>query len=158
MITEVCDHPNGTVKFVELVNGGDSPLWLAGFAITRYSNGASTGDEAALAAMYLFPGDQFVASFTTEGDYNALYTAPPEMFRTYNAVISGNGDDAYALTWDGQIVDMYGEVGVDGFGTDWEYSDGSAKRLLGVERANQTWQGSEWVFVPGDKCRPGSRG
>ncbi len=73
-----------------------------------------------------------------------------------------NGDDTVTLEdINGEIIDIYGALGVDGFGTAWEYSRGWAYRLPGFG-PNTTFTLSEWnimddAFIgcdPNSACSP----
>ena len=46
----------------------------------------------------------------------------------WEKIVGGNGDDVYELYDGSSVVDIYGEVGVDGTGEDWEYLDAIAYR------------------------------
>ena len=77
---------------------------------------------------------------------DVFYGSPPSVFlsvygfvpdQATSSVISANGDDSYAiiLASDSSIVDLYGDVSVDGSGnyadgteTSWEFEDGRAER------------------------------
>jgi hypothetical protein len=66
-----------------------------------------------------------------------------------------NGDDVQILflgaaTGDGTdatIVDIVGEIGVDGTGEAWEYLDTWGTRNADVCDANTTWTASEWTIA-----------
>ena len=62
--------------------------------------------------------------------------------------ISGNGDDVYTLSENGVVVDIFGEVGVDGSGQPWEYENAVANRNAGSV-ANTIWTSSEWTITAG---------
>jgi hypothetical protein len=48
-------------------------------------------------------------------------------------------------------MDIFGEVGVDGAGSDWEFTDAVFKRREQVFAPTTTWDESEWIsFVGGD--------
>lgn len=56
-----------------------------------------------------------------------------------------NGDDAVELFWDGEVIDVFGEIDVDGTGQPWEYMDGWAARkaFTGPDGSNfilQNWR------------------
>ena len=58
-----------------------------------------------------------------------------------------NGDDRYILTdtADGSnLLDIHGEIDVDGSGKDWEYTDGYAYRLPGASANGGVFDISEW--------------
>ena len=45
----------------------------------------------------------------------------------------------------GEVVDVYGVVGVDGNGTNWEYLDGGVVRNLNVNLASSLFKNEEWT-------------
>lgn len=48
-----------------------------------------------------------------------------------SSAVGVNGDDPIELFLDGLVVDVFGEVNVDGTGQPWEYLDGFAYRKDG---------------------------
>lgn len=82
------------------------------------------------------------ANFTTE-----FSNATTSMEST---ALSVNGDDRVRIikTSDSSVIDIYGEDGVDGTGTNWEYKDGYAKRN-DTQGPNATFTESEWTFSNG---------
>ena len=72
--------------------------------------------------------------------------------------ISGNGDDVYELRLDGALVDIYGVVGTDGSGKDWEYTDSVAQLGAALDTPNPVWTASEWSITGGTgTASPGVR-
>ncbi|WP_242091974.1 T9SS type A sorting domain-containing protein [Aestuariivivens sediminicola] len=58
-----------------------------------------------------------------------------------------NGDDTVTIEdMNGTVIDIYGALGVDGFGTAWEYSRGWAYRKPGFG-PNATFTLSEWTIM-----------
>ena len=75
--------------------------------------------------------------------YAAIFNDVPEVETTY---ISGNGDDVYELVDNtGETMDIYGVIGEDGSGTNWEYLDGQAVRNIDVNEPNAIFTISEWT-------------
>ena len=52
--------------------------------------------------------------------------------------ISQNGDDAIELYCNGTVVDLYGDLDVDGTGEAWEYTDSWAFRTCNVDESQRT--------------------
>ena len=72
-----------------------------------------------------------------------VFSETPTIISTY---ISGNGDDVYELVDNlGITMDIFGVVGEDGNGTNWEYLDGRAVRNLTVVNPNNVFTVSEWT-------------
>lgn len=92
--------------------------------------------DIAIAGSYLYIGsevDGFTSYFGFAPDYNV------------GSVIGVNGDDVVELYHNGVVVDYYGEIGVDGSGSVWEYTDGWAYRVNGTG-PNTTFTTAEWIF------------
>ena len=55
-------------------------------------------------------------------------------------------------------TDVFGEIGVDGTGTAWEYTGGTVKRTASVTTPTASFNVTEWEFYPGvDDAIPFSR-
>lgn len=138
--------PGGFPKGIELYVVNDiSDLSIYG--LERAGNGAaSTGSET-----YTFPADSyttgdFIYVGTTSTDAPAAFLQYLNVTLTYQAdAVNHNGDDAMLLYKNGVVSDLYGEVGVDGTGTDWESLDGWAYRNAG-SGPNATFTLGEWTF------------
>ena len=64
-----------------------------------------------------------------------------------NSAANSNGDDTIALVNpSGQVVDLFGQIGIDGSGTAHEFEDGRALRILGVLRGSRSFKSSEWII------------
>lgn len=143
MITEVAD-PNNNVsaRFVELYNAGETAINLSGWKLNKYLNGATTVSGTALALTgIVIPSGGF--AIIAGIDYKILFDDIPDVETTY---ISGNGDDVYELVDNtGARIDIFGVVGEDGNGTNWEYLDGRAVRKTTISEPNPTFTISEWT-------------
>lgn len=62
--------------------------------------------------------------------------------------VSVNGNDAMVLYRDGVVHDVYGEIGVDGAGTAWDYEDGLAVRDPGLG-PSVTFEIDDWIVSKG---------
>jgi len=72
-----------------------------------------------------------------------MFSIAPNVASTY---ISGNGDDVYELVDNsGNRIDIFGVIGEDGNGTNWEYLDGQAIRNLDINEPNKVFTISEWI-------------
>jgi hypothetical protein len=58
------------------------------------------------------------------------------------AIVSGS-DDNY------KIVDLFGNPGVDGTGTNHDFTNGRAVRKRSATHANPDWDVDEWIIIPG---------
>ncbi|MDV7186372.1 DUF5689 domain-containing protein [Lutibacter sp. TH_r2] len=144
MITEVAD-PNNDVsaRFVELYNAGDSEIDLTGWKLNKYVNGATAPSSGGydLTGYSIAVGDFLIIANT---GFSAAFALTPDIETTY---MSANGDDSYELVDNaGVTMDMYGVIGEDGNGTNWEFEDGRAVRNITVVEPNATFTSSEWTI------------
>ena len=161
IISEIVDAtlPGGLPKFVELTNLGSGSVDLSTIWIGNFSNGSTTlgGGSATQLSGMLASGDSYVVSYESGdspgvGLFFDTYGFDPDFF-DLGAFI--NGDDVVAIfdgaaTGDGtdaNILDVYGEVGTDGTGEPWEYTDGHSFRNPNVTDGNGgTFDSSEWTI------------
>ncbi|WP_111707277.1 DUF5689 domain-containing protein [Lutibacter citreus] len=142
MITEIADPKNSvSSRFVELYNAGETEVNLTGWKLNKYLNGSLKVSGSALELNgIIIPVGGFVIIANT--GFEEVFSIIPTIESTY---ISGNGDDVYELMdTAGNRVDIYGVIGEDGSGTNWEYLDGQAKRNLEVKNPNKKFIISEW--------------
>ena len=143
MITEIADPKNSTsARFVELYNASDFEMNLTGWELHKYTNGATTASSNTVDLTGVtVPKNEFVIIANT--GYATVFSDTPTFATSY---ISGNGDDVYTLVDNtGTIVDVFGVVGVDGNGTQWEYLDGRAVRNSDIVSPNSQFTASEWT-------------
>mmetsp|Transcript_15243 Transcript_15243/g.21663 ORF Transcript_15243/g.21663 Transcript_15243/m.21663 type:complete len:484 (-) Transcript_15243:209-1660(-) len=141
IITGVIDGPRtgGLPKAVELYATADIPdlsLYGIGFA----NNGGGTDDIE-----YTFPSQSAAAgSFLTVSketvEFQAYFGEQPD-FVSGKAII--NGDDAIELFFNGQVIDVYGDVNVAGGA--WNYVDGWSYRN-DASTASTTFDLAEWTL------------
>jgi len=153
LISEIAD-PAGTgadvYRFVELYNAGARPINLGadGWTLSKQVNGGTwydiplTGTVAAASA--------WVIAYSAVDFQDVYGFAPDQESRT----VSGNGDDAYFLYYNGNhthgvMIDLYGEFNTDGTGTAWDYEDSRAVRNNNVLQPNSVWTASEWTITAG---------
>ena len=149
IISEVADPQDNTnVRFVELYNAGGSPIdLLAGnYNIVRQVNEGTSYGSIALTGT-VAAGATFVVSTST--NFLTVYGFDADQ---YDNTISGNGDDAYFLYSGGgfgvgTLVDIYGQIAIDGTGTPWEYTDSRAVRDGLVTQGQTTWDSGEWTIT-----------
>lgn len=168
IISEVVDAtlPGGLPKYVELTNIGSTTIDLSGFTIGNYNDGSTTlggGSSTALSGM-LAAGDSYVISYEFGdspgvGTFFTTYGFDPDNF---DLGAFTNGNDVIALffadgggvngeaTGDGSdatIADIYGVIGVDGDGQNWEYTDSYSVRNGTVNSGNfGAFDESEWTL------------
>lgn len=142
-ITAIFDGPlpGGLPKGVELYvyeNIADLSIYQLGNA----NNGGSPTNSP-----FTFP-----AVSASAGDYIYITYSAPEFFSFFSiaanyesGVTSINGDDVMLLYKNGEIIDAFGELGVDGTGTVWEYLDGWAKSKNG-RQISATFNPDDWIY------------
>ena len=144
LITGVYDGPlsGGTPKGVELFVVNDIND-LSMYGIGSANNGTGTDGEE-----FTFPNDAVTAGtfiyvtanpteFNTFFGFNANYDA--------GSAMGINGDDAIELFMSGNVIDLFGDINVDGNGETWEYLDGWAYRKSG-KTASATFTDSDWSY------------
>lgn len=143
MITEIADPENSVAaRFVELFNAGETTINLSGWKLKKYINGSTSvsGTPIDLSSITIAPGNFAIISNT---GYAAVFNETSTIESTY---ISGNGDDVYELVDNTDTtIDIYGVIGEDGNGTNWEYLDGRAVRNLTINQPNKTFTIEEWT-------------
>lgn len=145
MITEIADPKNSTsARFVELHNAGDFDINLTGWKLQKYINGALNYSSTPISLNgFTIEAGKFMIIANT--GYRAVFNDIPEIESNY---ISGNGDDVYQLVDNsGEVIDIYGKIGEDGNGTNWEYLDGRAVRRSFVNEPNGSFEVSEWIRI-----------
>lgn len=146
-ISQVTDPGDeADAKYVEIFNNGTTDVDLTGWQIRRYANGSTSYSDANLSGT-LYSGTTFVISYSTT-TFPSNYGFDSD--QNEGGVITGNGDDVYELYDGSGTVDIYGEIGVDGSGKDWEYTNSKAIRNTTVTSANATWTSSEWTITSAD--------
>ena len=66
--------------------------------------------------------------------------------------ISQNGDDAIELFYNGNVIETFGDINVDGTGQPWEYMDSWAYK---DSSGTVSFSGGNWIFG-GVNCTDGS--
>ena len=143
MITAVFDGPitGGVPKGVEvLVREDIADLSIFGLGSANNGNG-SNGEEFTFPSVAAAAGDYlYIASEDVE--FANFFGFAPDY--TSNAMAI-NGDDAIELFMNGEVVDLFGDINVDGNGEAWEYLDGWAARNDG-STPSATFNAADWTF------------
>lgn len=142
VISEVVDgsRTGGQPKWVELTNtGGQTIDDLSVYSIGNANNGATSiggGQSLQLPAVSLAAGASFVIAYEADPfpQFTDTYGFGPD-FTTGGGFINGNDVimlfQGIAISADypwTNCVDSFGQIGVDGVGQAWEYTDGWARR------------------------------
>jgi len=137
-----CTLTGGTPKGVELYVTADVAD-LSMYGIGSANNGQGTDGEE-----FTFPAGAYTAG-------SFIYVATDSMqFMTYfgfepnfaDGSMAINGDDAVELYMNGSVVDIFGDIDVDGNGTSWEYLDSWAYRNDGTGPDGTTFVESNWTY------------
>lgn len=167
LITEIVDgtRVGGQPKVVELTNTSSTAIDMSQYSIGFYADGNTVlggFDGALVLDGTLAAGDSYVVLFGTANgaEFSDVYGFPPDAIA---ASISFNGNDAAALflgaaTGDGSdatLVDVYGEIGMDGTGLPWEYTDGYAERVPASIEPSPTFSAADWSFSGVDALEGG---
>ena len=127
VITGVIDGPlpGGLPKAVEICAVMDG-VDLTEYALGSANNGGgSDGEEFFFDSGVLNQGE-FIYVATEDVQFAAFFGFAPDFM---TGAMSINGDDAVELFHNGVVVDVFGEIDVDGTGQPWEHLDGWAYRL-----------------------------
>jgi hypothetical protein len=145
ILTGVIDGPltGGTPKAVELYALNyisDLSIYGLGFA---NNGGGSDGIEFSFPAISVDGGDFLYVTSESE-TFKNFFNFSPDYF-TNAAVI--NGDDAVELFRNGIVVNVFGDINVDGTGQAWDYLDGWGYRKDSTGVVDSaTFMASEWTF------------
>jgi len=145
IITGVVDGPlpGGLPKAVELKACADIAD-LSIYGVGCANNGGGTDGEE-----FTFPADsavegQFIYLATEADSFSAFFGFAPDY--TDGSAPNQNGDDAIELFMNGSVVDVVGDINVDGTGTAWEYLDGWVYRVDGTGPDGTTFVLANWTF------------
>jgi hypothetical protein len=156
-IGEILDHRTiASIKYVEIQNVGGSAISLLGWSMQRFANGGTSPTSFNFPAVQLGPGETFVvANSLGQTAFENAYGTPD----AYSSSANINGDDTVALVFDQEVMDLYGQIGVDGTGTGWEYTDSNVKRDPTATGPSPVFQLNQWVIIPNPaSADPGSIG
>jgi predicted extracellular nuclease len=144
VISGVVDGPltGGTPKAIELyviVDIADLTIYGVGGA----NNGGGTDGQE-----FTFPpggasAGSFIYIASESTQFQNFFGFLPD--HTSNAA-SINGDDAIELFKNGSVIDVFGDINVDGSGEPWEYLDGWAYRTNGTGPDGSTFALGNWTF------------
>ena len=135
--------PGGLPKAIEVRARVAVPdLSICGIGSAN-NGGGSDGEE------FTFPADS-----AAQGDFLYLATESVEFMNwfgfapsyTDGGAASINGDDAIELFCNGSVIDVFGDINVDGSGQPWEYLDGWAYRNANTGPDGSTFVLANWSF------------
>ncbi len=106
------------------------------------NGGGSDGQEFSFDAVSASAGD-FIYVATEESGFNTYFNFFPDY--TSNAM-SINGDDAVELYCGGEVIDVYGDINVNGDNEAWDYTDSFANRVPNTS-GSASFEPSNWTFA-----------
>ncbi|MBN1316753.1 MAG: DUF11 domain-containing protein, partial [Anaerolineales bacterium] len=145
IITGVIDGPltGGIPKAIELYVLND----VADLSV--YGVGSANNGEGSDGEEYTFPADSATAGdyiyvATESTAFNSFFGFSPNYTDTVAPSI--NGDDAIELFKNSVVVDVFGDINVDGSGQAWDYLDGWAYRVDETGPDGSTFVVDNWSF------------
>ncbi|MBI9033250.1 MAG: T9SS type A sorting domain-containing protein [Bacteroidales bacterium] len=144
VISGALDGPlsGGTPKAVEFyVINTISDLSEYGFGSANNGMG-SDGEEFSFPSQMVEAGTYLYLSTETE-NFNLFFGFEPDFLHSCANI---NGDDALELFFQGNAVDVFGDINVDGTGESWEYLDGWAYRENQTGPDGTEFQLEHWSF------------
>ncbi|MBP7746696.1 MAG: hypothetical protein KA383_11250 [Phycisphaerae bacterium] len=142
----------GCPRWVEITNTGTTEFpFFQGGLIVQSAGSSDVVVDVDLTGVVIPAGTSFVivsnSNGVCTGAFPAVYGQAADLYTNFTF---GLGDERFILTdtADGShLIDIYGEFGVDGTGTPWEYTDGYAYRLPLYNAAQGgTFVPGEWFF------------
>ena len=134
----------GVPKAVELYTTADIPnLSLFGLGCPN-NGGGSDGQEYTFPPVSLDEGTCFFVTNDTVG-FLQFFGFEAD-FQDDGAANNFNGDDAYEVFENGEVIDVFGDINVDGTGTPWEYTLGWVHRKPGTGPDGSTFVLENWTF------------
>jgi hypothetical protein len=155
ILTEVVDHlESPRLKYVEVTNVGAVAIDLSSWVLSTYADGSGGADAVAMRGELAAGASYVVASADGADAFRETYGFDADL---YSSVALVNGNDAITLSGPFGQLDTLGVVGVDGLGTDWDYTDAVYERVPGVLMASPDWISVEWSRTLGSAAAtPGS--
>lgn len=141
VLTGVFDGPlsGGVPKAVELYVINDVSD-LSAYGVGSANNGGGSDGEEFTLSGSASAGDYIYISSESTG-FNNYFGFNPNFT---SGAMSINGDDAIELFFNGGVIDVYGDINVDGSGEPWDYLDGWAYRLSNTGPDGTTFQIANW--------------
>lgn len=145
IITGIVDGPlpGGLPKMIEFYAIDDiADASIYGFGSAN-NGGGSDGIEYTFPAVSLNAGDYFrIGSDST--NFMAFFGFYPN--GSDASAPNVNGNDAIELFMNSNVIDVFGDINVDGTGTAWDYLDGWVKRNSGSHPNMGVFNVSEWTY------------
>jgi hypothetical protein len=104
-------------------------LSLYGIGVANNGNGTDN-QEYTFPAVSVLAGDNILVARSPESMASFLGATEANLMLA-NDDISQNGDDAIELFYNGEVIETFGDIDVDGTGEVWEYTDSWAYKVNG---------------------------
>ena len=118
---------------------------LSRYGLEVANNGApAVGPEIGFPAVAV-PAHTFLHVESTTPGFRDYFGFPPDYADFFMSV---NGNDAVVLYLDGEIVDAFGESGLDGSGEAWEYTTSYAYRVDGTPPNGGHFTPAQFAMAP----------
>ena len=146
LISGVMDGPlsGGTPKVIELTVLENIP------DLSRYSVGSANNGMGSDGPEFTFPvvaanmGDCIYIVSDTLNQFSAFFGFPANYI---SGAANINGDDAIELFLDSTtVIDVFGDINVDGTGQPWEYMDGWVYRINGTGPDGDVFDPANWTY------------
>jgi len=144
VLTGVIDGPlsGGIPKAIEVyVINNVADLSNCGLGSAN-NGGGSNGEEFTFPAVAAAAGS-FIYVASEANGFNDFFGFSPDYT---SSAASINGDDAIELFCGGLVIDVFGDINVDGSGQPWEYTDGWAYRVNSTGPDGSTFTIANWTF------------
>jgi hypothetical protein len=145
VISGVIDGPvtGGLPKAIEFYALANIPdLSAYGFGSAN-NGGGSDGEEFTFPAVSVSQGTHLWVA-TESVTFTSFFGFAPNFVDVFAPSI--NGDDAIELFCNGMVIDVFGQINVDGSGQPWEYTDGWAYRKNNTGPDGSFFNLSNWTF------------
>ncbi len=142
IITGIIDGglTGGLPKAIELY-ASSNIADLSTYTVDNANNGGAFDGTVITLSGSASAGDYIYVASESTGFTSYFGFAPDFTGNSLNI----NGDDVVGLFENAALVDVYGQVGVDGTGTFWDHVDGWAYRVNNTG-PNTTFTQAEWTF------------
>ncbi len=131
------DFPKGVEIYVA-ANIGD--LSVYGLSSANNGNGTTSSPEFVFPAVAATAGS-YIYIVSDSSAFNDFFGFDADYV---DGAANINGDDAIELFMNGSVIDVFGDVNVDGTGETWEYTDGWAYRNNGTGPDAATFTEANW--------------
>ena len=120
-----------------------SDLSIYGIGVAN-NGGGTDGQEYTFDAISVLPGEHIIVARSIPAMTSYFDTCFTEFNHVLQATssISQNGDDAIELFFNGNVIETFGDVNIDGTGQCWEYTDSWAFKDAG----DTNCLGGNWSF------------